>query len=254
MDSVDDGRDFNKARGFLLTYSALVLALWYFGADLTQFKLMGNEIRLHQRIESAWLVLAGLNVYFWFRFYQRLPTNGLCFDSEMQNLYNNTLQWFGMWRGEKDIKEEISAFLKSRGLSSADYQLTNYRAQGVIPPASMIALTAEKKNALTSLFTLARYRVGVQLFSEYSFRSKGKWVQSTIPFEIVHPIGPHLTWPIKAITIFRGAFITPWFTDYVAPLLLGVISTGVAIWKWCDMNFFTKVVAHYPLICAGVTP
>ena len=43
---MDDEGDYKKARGFLFTYSCLVVGLWYFKAELTQFNLMGVTLAL----------------------------------------------------------------------------------------------------------------------------------------------------------------------------------------------------------------
>ena len=60
-----------------------------------------------------------------------------------------------------------------------------------------------------------------------------------------------LTWPIKAFVIVRGAFVTPWFTDHIAPLVMGGISTILAFWKWADMNSLSTSVPHAVLQCVG---
>lgn len=249
---MDDEGDFKKARGFLLTYSALVLALWYFGADLTQFKLMGNEIKLHQRTESVWLVLAALNAYFWFRFYQRIPPKGLHFDSEMQKLYSSTLEKLAIWLGGNRFKQNLTDQIQSSGLSFVEFELINYGAQGG-KLYSRVSTPTPGVKTLKSYFYSLRREVGISLVASYRFRGEGGWQRSTIPFQYIHYLGPHVAWSVKGLTIVRGAFITPWFTDHIAPLILGGISTGFALWKWYDMNFFTATLPHLAQSCAGIT-
>ena len=135
VESVDDGRDINKARGFLLTYSALVLALWYFGADLTQFKLMGNEVQLHQRTNSVWLVLAGLNAYFWFRYYQRMPPESLNFDKPMDGLYEESLEWLALKLDFKELKQKVADGFKFRGTPNQEFRISAYNAKVTRRPA-----------------------------------------------------------------------------------------------------------------------
>lgn len=246
---MDDEGDFKKARGFLLTYSALVLALWYFGADLTQFKLMGNEIKLHQRTESVWLVLAVLNAYFWFRFYQHIPTGSLYFDEPMDALYEESMQWFAMTLKRGMLKRKVADEFASRSTPAPEFKITSYRSEIAIRPSR------NRDQESTQDGAMAPYTVKVVLIADHSYRygTDKDWTRSsTSTFEpcILNAIE---TWPLKAFTIFRGAFITPWFTDYVAPLLLGGISTGFALWKWCDMNFFTTTLPHIAQSCAGVT-
>lgn len=250
---MDDEGDFKKARGFLLTYSALVLALWYFGADLTQFKLMGNEIKLHQRTESVWLVLAALNAYFWFRLYQHIPRNGLYFDESMNDLYDTTLVWFGRKIRRRELAQFAKATFASSHTTSEKMKVTWYggRATG------RDTLEEERRHngpETPELHQLSRgKRTAMNLRVGYKYMEKGEWSQ--FPTYISLPYEPNaaVTWPVKALTIVIGAFVTPWLTNYIAPLLLGGISTGFALWKWCDMNFFTTTLPHLAQSCAGLT-
>lgn len=251
---MDDEGDFKKARGFLLTYSALVLALWYFGADLTQFKLMGNEIMLHQRTESVWFVLALVNAYFWFRCYQRVPRLGLYFDGPMNDLYDISLVWTAlklkrralrncaakefMLKHDPDEKMKVTSFF---GVTTARGSLEeDQRHHG---------------NEAAELHQVSRkFRTTMHLSAGYAYTDKGTW----IPFSTNASYGDYspsaiVTWPVKAFAIIRGAFVTPWFTDHVMPLALGAISTGFALWKWCEMNFFAATLPHVTQLCAGIT-
>lgn len=246
---MDDEGDFKKARGFLLTYSALVLALWYFGADLTHFKLMGNEVQLHQRTGSTWLVLAVVNVYFWFRCYQRVPTLGLYFDEPMNDLFDETLVW-------------VAKKLKSRALSknaqehfSATYEPTLEMIMGspsVEATARNDARIEQGKSTkeLPDLHDISHVaRTAVTLYVSYSTRENGVLRQFAGFGRIVYKPRAWLTWPLKAFVIARGAFITPWFTDHIAPLALGGITTALALWKWYEVNFLTSKLSHAALIC-----
>lgn len=252
---MDDEGDFKKARGFLLTYSALVLALWYFGADMTQFKLMGNEIRLHQRTDSVWLVLATLNLYFWFRFYQHIPRNGLYFDGPMNDIYDKTLAWTAKKLKRRAIKRRVADEFASKHDPSEKMRLNSFYGEAT----ALSSLEDEIKiqgNDAPQLHQVSRkFRTAVWLSATYVHTDKGKW----IPFPVAVSYGEYnpsvaVAWSVKTFAILRGAFVTPWFTNHIAPLVFGGISTGFALWKWWNMNLIAKVVAHYPLMCAGVTP
>lgn len=250
---MDDEGDFKKARGFLLTYSALVLALWYFGADLTQFKLMGNEIKLHQRTESVWLVLAALNAYFWFRFYQRLPTDGLYLDTAMDKLYDASLLQLAMRLNRRKLDEKVATEFVSRDTPTQEFKIYAYRSKITQRPERAKDRDPNAPTIPSSYFNLIKYRVRVVLIADHRYIYNTKWADSPAPTFYECYLDVYLTWPLKAITIIRGAFITPWFTDHVMPLVLGGISTGFALWKWCDMNFFTTTLPHLAQSCAGVT-
>lgn len=251
VDSLDDGRDFNKARGFLLTYSALVLALWYFGADLTQFKLMGNEVQLHQRTNSVWLVLAALNAYFWFRCYQRLPAGGLYFDNAMDQLYVKSLEGVTLFMGRRKLNRKILSDLASRDRAEAPFTIGSYYTQISQRPLRKDKTLTAKKETLKSRLLLEKYRVKMFMQVKYRFKSDNGWTDSeSSDYFDLHAV---LTWPVKMFVILKGALITPWFTDHIAPLLFGGMSTAFALWKWYSINFLASSLQHHTLMCAGVS-
>ncbi|GAA0427098.1 hypothetical protein GCM10008969_58350 [Pseudomonas veronii subsp. inensis] len=246
---MDDEGDFKKARGFLLTYSAFVLALLYFGADLTQFKLMGNEVQLHQHTKSAWLVLAVVNIYFWFRCYQRVPRLGLYFDGPMNDLYDRALVW-------------VAVKLKKRALNK---QAQEHYAENYTPPAVMqIHFYGGEATARDTLEEDSRHngdeaselhqisraaRTKMRLHTGYTLDHDGQGHHLPGYSHLDYEPRAFITWPVKAFVIARGAFVTPWFTDHIAPLVLGGISTLLALWRWCDVNFFSTTLSHGALIC-----
>lgn len=234
--AMDDEGDFKKARGFLLTYSALVVTLWYFGADLTQFKLMGNEIKLQHRTESVWLVLALLNMYFWFRFYQRLPALGLYFDKSMNDLYDTSLIWSATHLKRRALYKNLHASF------AKDYNSVGVITVGtpVAKPRAYLNLTlSQNKNGRpTQIHQLSRIdRTTIELTLSYDRKTDNRWDKDAGIGYVLYKPSAWITLPIKAFTIVRGSFITPWFTDYVAPLALGVISIVLALCKWYTINF-----------------
>jgi len=240
---MDDEGDFKKARGFLLTYSALVLALWYFGANLTQFKLMGNEVQLHQRTTSAWLVLALVNIYFWFRCYQRVPPYGLYFDSTMNKLYDEALEWVAGKFKHKALMREVHNDLVEKYDPSTEMRFSS----------KTIKIKVNEHNqggSASELRQLSRAaRTAVALNATYEILENDFWRQYAGHGRVIYEPSALITWPLKAFVITRGAFVTPWFTDHIAPLVLGGISTLLALWKWYDVNFLANSLYHGTLIC-----
>lgn len=249
VDSLDDGRDFNKARGFLLTYSALVLALWYFGADLTQFKLMGNEVQLHQRTNSVWLVLAALNAYFWFRCYQRIPSDGLYFDKAMSGIYEASLRNLALTLTRQKLKKKIKGELGLLDLANTQRKIEFYSAQISYRP-TRDKTKRLKRAGLKSLFFLEEYRVQVLMTARFGYKTDEGWQSSTV-HEYRH-LYAHFTWLVKLYSIFKGALVTPWFTDHIAPLVLGGISTALALCKWYEINLVSSPLQYHKLMCADI--
>ncbi|NWA65101.1 hypothetical protein [Pseudomonas reactans] len=237
---MDDEGDFKKARGFLLTYSALVLALWYFGADLSQFKLMGNEIKLHQRTESVWLVLACLNAYFWLRFVQHVPTGGFRFDNAMNALYDRTLLRAALCVKHFELRRLVKSTLiqKHSPGESAKY----VRSYGYLTCYDRIK--EDRRNQPEEEIELHHYsrehRTEMKLSANYRYTREGEWVKfgDNVRLDAYVP-GRTLSWAVKSSTTVMGAFSIPWFTNHIAPLMFGLISTCLALWKWWGMNYFT---------------
>lgn len=247
---MDDEGDFKKARGFLLTYSALVLTLWYFGADLTQFKLMGNEIKLEHRTESTWLILAIVNIYFWFRYYQRVPNLALHFDEPMNNLYDTALVWSALWWKRLALNKEVQKNFHR-----------NYKSEGTIqmePPIgeAPARLTVRRKveanwQTALNLHQISRAeRTKMILRRSYAHTKADRHTDKNAGSGYLEYEPTALfTWSVKAFVIIRGIFITPWFTDHVAPLVLGGISTMLAVCKWYAINFCTADHPHAAMLC-----
>lgn len=249
---MDDEGDFKKARGFLLTYSALVLALWYFGADLTHFKLMGNEIKLQHRTESAWLILAIVNIYFWFRYYQRVPKFSLHFDEPMNDLYDNALVWSAIrWKRfalNNAVQKNFNKYHQSEGTIQISPAIGEATARANVRRN----VETNKKNAL-SLHQISRAeRTKIILRKKYSVTKTNGQIEKEAGGGYLEYEPPALfTWPVKAFVIIRGIFVTPWFTDYVAPLVLGFASTFLALCKWSAINFCTADHSLGSMLCGA---
>ncbi|MGE8062756.1 hypothetical protein [Pseudomonas sp. NPDC089547] len=234
---MDDEGDFKKARGFLFTYSCLVISLWYFKADLTQFNLMGVTLAFAHRKESIWLVVAVVNAYFWFRFYQRLPQNALYFDDAMNDLYDKALVWLSVkWKG-RDLKALAETTLAALDPQPEQTAISYYWGEAT---GRQLLAEAQHHNGdeAPELHQVSReYRTKMYMSVGYSYTESGKWVQFPMTVGMPYQPGRPLTWVAKAFAVSKGAFVTPWFTDYVAPLALGGISTCIALWRWFEVNF-----------------
>lgn len=237
MSDIDES-SFPKARSLLLAYSGVVLALWFFGAKLEQFQLMGTAIQLNERVDQAWLILALLNLYLLVRYCQRLPPMALRFDARMHQLYSASLSWgvirlkhFAMKRAldQRFANEPVHA----RGLKVV-------RGKAYLTCYDKIkADNAKNAGAGDIRFVTRPYRTEMKLVVEYAVDGKSdpSGYNRTLQLGIYEPPAC-VTWPIKAFVIIRGAFVTPWFTDFVAPLLFGVSSTLASVYMYLRLNHY----------------
>ncbi len=233
----DDAGDLNKARGFLLTYSVVVLALWFFGAELSAFKLMGTEIQLKHRTESAWLVLACLNIYFSLRFFQHIPSGGFRFDKPMHDLYDLSLTRLATWTNHFKLRRMVRSIQSEKHL--------NEKVKFIRGSAHMTwndRLQDDHRNSPEDKRELHHYnrveRTEMKVSGYYEFTSDGKWNRfgDFVRLDVYTP-NWLLAWIVKSYVTVKGALLTPWFTNNIFPLMVGLVSTGIACWKWWQVNF-----------------
>ncbi|QYX51673.1 hypothetical protein K3F44_18995 [Pseudomonas sp. S07E 245] len=234
---MDDEGDFKKARGFLFTYSCLVIGLWYFKAELTQFNLMGVTLAFAHRKESIWLVVAVVNAYFWFRFYQRLPSNALYFDDAMNDLYDKALVWLAVKWNYRQANALVETRIADFPKRPDQIQVGCFYAEAM-GRQSLAEDQRRNGDEAAELHQISRkYRTQMRLLVDFRFATDGKWHPSTGQSSTPYQPNLALAWAAKGFAVLKGAFITPWFTDYVAPLVLGGFSTGIALWRWWEVNF-----------------
>jgi hypothetical protein len=236
MAEVNDDTDFNKARGFLLTYSGIVLALWFFGAKLTQFKLMGTEIYLEHRTNSVWMVLACLNIYFWFRCYQRLPEDGRRFNEAMHVVLDEAIiKITRLTHQRRAFRREAEDIAQDAREAEAPRTLVTLKMSGYLEYRANLEDESERAGSSPRGPWSYRYperaKVGFSLLRHTTSGTirGGNGYQAT----------PGLGWYRFAViyTLLKGAFTLPWFTDYSAPLILGIASTSVSFCMWWQVNY-----------------
>ncbi|CAK14617.1 hypothetical protein [Pseudomonas entomophila] len=235
-----DTLDFNKARSYLIGFSTLVLLLWYFGADLSTFKLLGNEIKLKENVQNVWMVLAGINVYLWLRLYQRSPEGSFQFDLAMHELYEKTLIAVMKRLKKKEMREHALKLIEETpGNAQEKIKLLSFTPKGRMtyverptPPSR------EKPDRLTMIRKLesdVRNEINYGFYIHYTVDNNDHHQQGgqgfiTTPSSLVAKL---VQWYVFA----RGAVVSPWFFDQITPFALGGMSIGVAIFKWYQINF-----------------
>jgi len=232
-----DNPDLNKTRGFLIGFSVVVFLLWYFGADLSSFKLMGNEIKLQSNTKSAWMVLAAINVYFLFRYYQRLPSNSLVFDQPMNKIYDDFLKKLALVfyrrRLQKLAKEDLARNQPEHSITEQYHAShltchTKLQDHQKSDPEMWAGLHSFGRKGRTEMRLSVNYRT-VNLINNKPGLAGG--VSETFSPNIL------IAMLARLLTLLRGAFIAPWFTDNVFPLIVGAAATSVALTKWYQVNF-----------------
>jgi hypothetical protein len=239
-----DSPDFNKARGYLIGFSVVVLLLWYFGADLSSFKLLGNEIKLNENVENVWLVLASINAYLWFRLYQRMPAGSFSFDMAMHELYDSSLINLSRRVYNKKMRRRALDGVEDGVDGTPEIKMMKFGASGKMAYLARLpkkSEESEKSSVATIQGMPYSYRNEI-CFTLYTaclidgseHNSRGKTYIKT----------PHrlLAYMVKSYVFVKGALLSPWFADHIVPLILGVFAVCVAIFKWWQINHVVHVV------------
>lgn len=235
-----DSPDFNKARGFLIGYSLVVTLLWFFGADLTHFKLMGNEVYLKDNIRHVWLVIAIINVYLWFRFYQRLPKRALCFDENMHAILDAVLiKVCKVLHQRKAFK-----FVAAEAIKEGDGELVKLHMSGYMKYRGDLAQEQGRDDfSPTGPWDFPyphRVRIRFSLTGELikgneHITSRGGREYAAVPSKSLY----------RAAIVYaflKGAVELSWFTDNIWPLVLGFCSISIALYKWWQINHVVNIV------------
>ncbi|MBD8604722.1 hypothetical protein IFT80_18960 [Pseudomonas sp. CFBP 8771] len=233
-----DESSFPKARSLLLAYSGVVLALWFFGAKLEQFQLMGTAIQLNERVDQAWLILALLNLYLLVRYCQRLERFALHFDEPMNDLYDIRLKRTAIALRQFAMKKDM----RRRFTAKPDGPTAHKFAWGKAWLTCYSKIEAENERhpeGVDIRFVSRSYRTEMKLSYEYrlvggneeNYSNKIRQFETYIPSFFTNLL-------IKALVIVKGAFVTPWFTDFVAPLIFGAGSTLAAVYMYFKLNHY----------------
>lgn len=233
-----DEPSFPKARSLLLAYSGVVLALWFFGAKLEQFQLMGTAIQLNERVDQAWLILALLNLYLLVRYCQRLPKFALKFDDAMNDLYDIGLKRTAVALRHFAMKRDM----RNRFIEKPNGPTAHKFAYGTARLMCHYNLQLENERhpeGADIRYVSRSYRTEMKLSYEYRLvgGSEENHFNQSRQFETYIP-SFFTNLLIKASVIVQGAFVTPWFTDFVAPLIFGAGSTLAAVYMYLRLNHY----------------
>jgi hypothetical protein len=108
MDSGFDEGDFKKARGLLLSFSSILIGLWFFGADLKSVSVFGTTVAFTQNTQHVWLVAMVVNAYFLLRFYQHSPVMAYADNRVYHRAFENCMLSTMQYLRRDSIKEELN--------------------------------------------------------------------------------------------------------------------------------------------------
>ncbi|MBI6947319.1 hypothetical protein [Pseudomonas koreensis] len=229
-----DSPDFNKARGFLIGYSLVVALLWFFGADLTQFKLMGNEIYLKENIRHVWIVIAAINFYLLLRFYQRLSHRSLRFDEHMHATLDRVLLKVCKFSYRSKAFKYAASIVEKQD----DGKLIKLNMNGYLNYRDHLEREMGRDEYSPTGPWDYSYpnRVKITFILGGEFIKEGAIIKSSGGMS--YDATPNRTLYAFSIVyaFLKGAMGLAWFTDNIWPLMFGSLSTGIAVYKWWQIH------------------
>lgn len=229
IDDVDG--DFKKARAFLLTYSTLILILWYFSVDLKGFNFLGVAIEIRDNVENVHLVAALGNLYFLIRFFQKAPSGSFKLDSDMVSVFESALKTVAPYvymRMLYSSMVEVSGIDGVRGKFrkfekdvTMGHQLAD-TGSSVLKYIYYRNPERAKRVELSMSVAFLYFRDGVERIGQV----KGKRI---VP-------GVALILFCRIYAFIKGSLITAWFTDYILPVLYALASIAVSFLAWWQVN------------------
>lgn len=124
MSSDFDEGSFPKARGWLLAFSSLLIALWFFGAELKALSVLGTQIEFRRNTEHIWFVAFAINAYLLLRFYQQQPDVSYSGLKEYKSYYAGYIRSIMLWLNRRSIEKEVLERSKGAILSALKYEVS----------------------------------------------------------------------------------------------------------------------------------
>ncbi|WP_447869577.1 hypothetical protein [Pseudomonas putida] len=235
-----DSPDFAKARGFLIGFSSIALVLWFYGVDLTTIKFLGLEIVPKRNASHSWGLIAVVNLYLVFRFYQRIPDNTRRFDERMDKIYDAALGWVALILYRLELKREGRKLLSETYPDVKFERIEIHSLEFTITCHDKLAEAETRSGSedhIPSIYEVDReYRTSL-IVTGYFVGHRGS--QSELYSRYAHlrkTMPAIITWACKVFAVIRGMCVTPWFTDNWLPLALGGLAIVVALFRWAAIN------------------
>lgn len=237
MDAMDVESDYKKSRAFLLTYSTLLLLLWYFSVDLRAFSFLGVSISIGDNIQNIHLIAALGNLYLLMRFFQKSPRDCFKPNDDMISVFESTLK-------------TIAPHVYIRKLAAAMYKTTGQTDDNIkfLKIYKQVTMGHQLSGARPSILNYIQYRnpdlaIRTELSFDisFSFIANEKELSCIIREELIVP-NIWLVRICQAYALVKGSFITSWFTDYIFPIAYALLAIVLFINTWWQKNTIDHIV------------
>ncbi|WP_052512452.1 hypothetical protein [Pseudomonas fluorescens] len=222
----DEG-DFKKARGMLLSFSSILIAIWFFGADFKSMSVLGTKIAFTQNTQHIWLVALAINSYFLLRFYQHSPGTSYSDNKTYKNTFESFLIKSTRRLKKGEMKEDFFRNLNKLGGQGSE----NYKLDIVRESLSIVNNPNEQRKFIRGIAWVAKFHIR----GDYR-NSDATEIKLTPATEFSYPCS---YWLI-VLAIYRAKVLanikTSLGTEYTMPYLWSGWATAICISQWLTVN------------------
>lgn len=225
MSSDFDEGSFPKARGWLLAFSSSLIALWFFGADLTSVSVLGTKIEFTRNTEHVWLVALAINAYLLLRFYQHQPGLSYSGSTVFKNYYQGIMLGIMLWSNKRSIDKEVLERCRSETPSALEHGnikcvIESWEFRRVIEPSEKRSLIRGMKEVVI----IHAHCVATD--------KEGDGIQVTRTHE-VHRICPYwLVFICIWLSKFKLWTKTSYATEHLLPYIWSGFAAVVCLLRW----------------------
>ncbi|MBI6899563.1 hypothetical protein JET64_22390 [Pseudomonas putida] len=220
----DEG-SFPKARGWLLAFSSLLIALWFFGADLKSVSVLGTKINFTRNTEHVWLVALVIVAYLLLRFYQHQPNISYSGWKEYKQYYSSFMLSFMWWLSERSIEKEFLESGEVSGSSALEYDMVKC----VIETRELTRVTepSEKRRHIRGMKDMLVIHAHCKLSQK-----KGDRVSVSQTYKVVRVCPYWLICLCIWLSRIQLWVRTSYATEHLLPYIWGGFAAVVCFFRW----------------------
>ncbi|MQG91323.1 hypothetical protein [Pseudomonas sp. MN1F] len=222
MGSDFDEGSFKKARSFLMVFSTMLLALWYFKAEMNTLSLLGNSIKFTANTHNLWLVLAVANIYFFCRYIQHLPEDWRKPGKDFEDLFNQTLCRVARFYYSRELHRIAwKDFMKGHDISG----ITGFKTRATGSPYR----DKPKRDGWRMLLprgVIIEFSLPIEWTSESGSKAGRNGTRALIDPSLI------LVAYSRGVSFIKGVILAPWFTEHLFPMLYAACAIVVGFWSW----------------------
>lgn len=225
----DEG-DFKKARGMLLSFSSLLIALWFFGADLKTVSLLGTKVAFTKNLQHVWLVALVANSYLMLRFYQHSPGVKYADNTVYRDSFESCLVFMMRHIKARAIREDMAERMTFLGGEVKG----NVQPEIVQESYHMVSNPVEKRRLTVGIGHIVLFH------ARCSYRDKASpefRLSSALEFSYPCPY-----WLVSFATYYARVIAnlkTSHGTEYSLPYVWTSIALVICLMKWLNANAYT---------------